>query len=64
MQQPTRLMLTWGDTMRIVFGTICLLLAAAPAVASAVPAPLLGLGLPAMAAVGGVLLGSRFLKRK
>jgi hypothetical protein len=52
--------------MRIVFGTICLLIAATPAMAVsvAVPAPLLGVGLPAAAAVGGVLLVARLFKRK
>jgi hypothetical protein len=50
--------------MRAVFGTICLLIAATPAMASnAVPAPLLGGGIAAMAAVGGVLLASRLFKR-
>jgi hypothetical protein len=28
------------------------------------PAPLIGLGLPAVLAVGGVLLGAKFLKRR
>ena len=50
--------------MRVVFGTICLLIAAPPAMAFTTPAPLLGFGLPAMAAVGGVLLASRLFKRK
>lgn len=50
--------------MRIVFGTIGLLLAVTPALAAPVPAPLLGLGLPAVAVVGAVLLGVRLLKRK
>ena len=50
--------------MRVVFGTICLVIAAWPAMANTVPAPLLGFGLPAMAAVGGVLLGSRLFRRK
>jgi len=50
--------------MRIAFGTICLLIAATPAMAQqAVPAPLLGGGIAAMAAVGGVLLASRLFKR-
>jgi hypothetical protein len=53
--------------MRVVFGTICLLIAATPAMASvtpaAVPAPLLGVGLPAAMAVGGVLLVARLVKK-
>jgi hypothetical protein len=60
-----------GDHMRVVFGTICLLVAASPAMAlipgnpcvAAVPAPLLGVGLPAMAVIGGVLLVARLFKR-
>jgi hypothetical protein len=56
---------TFGDDqMRAVFGTICLLIAATPAMAvSAVPAPLVGGGIAAMAAVGGVLFASRLFKR-
>ena len=52
--------------MRAVFGTICLLIVATPAMAAvvSVPAPLLGVGLPAAAAVGGVLLVARLFKRK
>ena len=52
--------------MRVVFGTICLLIAATPALAQPVPtpAPLLGVGLSAAAAVGGVLLVARLFKRK
>ena len=53
--------------MRFVFGTICLLIAATSAMAGptvSVPAPLLGIGLPAAAAVGGVLLVARLFKRK
>ena len=52
--------------MRVVIGTICLLIAAMPAMANgvaAVPAPLLGVGLPAAAAIGGVLLVTRLFKR-
>jgi hypothetical protein len=51
--------------MRTVFGTICLLIAATPAMATpnVVPAPLLGGGIAAMAAVGGVLLASRLFRR-
>jgi len=51
--------------MRIVFSTICLLIAASPAMATpvGVPAPLVGGGLAALAAVGGVLLASRLFKR-
>jgi hypothetical protein len=52
--------------MRVVFGTICLLIAATPALATpavSVPAPLLGVGLPAAAAVGGVLLVARLFKK-
>ena len=53
--------------MRVVFGTVAQTIAASPALAggsSGVPAPLVGFGLPAMLAVGGVLLVSRFFKRK
>jgi hypothetical protein len=50
--------------MRIVFGTLCLLVAASPALATPVPAPLVGVGLPATAAVGVVLLVARLFKRK
>jgi len=49
--------------MRILFGTVCLLIAASPALATPVPAPLVGVGLPAAAAIGVVLLVSRFFKR-
>jgi hypothetical protein len=51
--------------MRAVFGTICLLIAATPAIATPnpVPAPLLGGGIAAMAAIGGVLLASGLFKR-
>ncbi len=52
------------NQMRAVFGTICLLIAATPAMAvTSVPAPLVGGGIAAMAAVGGVLLASRLFKR-
>ncbi len=53
-----------ADQMRVVFGTICLLIAATPAMANigSVPAPLLGGG-AAAAVVGGVLLVSRLFKR-
>jgi hypothetical protein len=55
--------------MRILIGTIYLVIAAMPALAQesvtpGVPAPLLGLGIPAAVAVGGVLFGSRFFKKK
>jgi hypothetical protein len=51
--------------MRVALGTICLLVAASPAMAVyATPAPLVGGGVAAMAAVGGVLLASRLFKRK
>jgi uncharacterized membrane protein YedE/YeeE len=56
-----------GNVMRIVLGTICLIVAATPAMAGGggpAPAPLLGLGIPAAAIVGGVLFGSRFFKKK
>ena len=54
--------------MRVLFSTICLLIVATPAMASwtpavSVPAPLLGVGLPAAAAVGGVLLVARLFKK-
>jgi hypothetical protein len=54
--------------MRILIGTIYLVISAMPALAAevtpGVPAPLLGLGIPAAVAVGGVLFGSRFFKKK
>jgi hypothetical protein len=54
--------------MRILIGTIYLVISAMPALAQEsvahVPAPLLGLGIPAAVAVGGVLFGSRFFKKK
>ena len=52
--------------MRVVLGTICLLLAASPALAgvTSVPAPLVGFGLPAILVVGGILLAGRLLKSK
>ena len=53
-----------GVGMRIVLGTIGLIIAATPALATSVPAPLLGLGIPAAVIVGGVLLGARLFKRK
>ncbi len=51
--------------MRVLFGTICLLIAASPALAAnvSVPAPIIGSGMAA-AAIGGVLLASRLFKRK
>jgi hypothetical protein len=53
-----------GDRMRALFGTICLLIAATPAMANAVaaPAPLLGGGAAAIV-VGSVFLVSRLFKR-
>jgi hypothetical protein len=50
--------------MRIVLGTVLLVLAATPALAVSAPAPLLGLGIPALGAAGGALLASKFFKRK
>jgi hypothetical protein len=51
------------NRMRALFGTICLLIAATPAMAiTAAPAPLLGGGAAALA-VGGVFLVSRLFKR-
>jgi len=55
---------TEGNVMRIVMGAICLIVATTPAMATPAPAPLLGLGIPAAAIVGGVLFGSRFFKKK
>ena len=56
-----------GYFMRVLFSTICLLIVATPAMAwtpaVSVPAPLLGVGLPAAAAVGGVLLVARLFKK-
>jgi hypothetical protein len=61
--------------MRVILGAIYLIMAAAPAWAQACPptshdpacagpAPLLGLGIPAVVAVGGALFGARLLKKK
>ena len=53
--------------MRIVLGTIGLIIAATPALATAAPAAPAGLlasGIPAAAIVGGVLLVGRLFKRK
>ncbi len=57
--------------MRIIFGAVCFVIAATPALAAcptpgscAGPAPLLGLGIPAVIAVGGALFGARFFKKK
>ena len=53
-----------GAIMRVVLGTICFVVAASPALAQvSTPAPLLGVGLPVTAALGAVLLLSRFFKR-
>jgi len=52
--------------MRVVFAAIGLMLAASPALAGpsvSTPAPLLGVGIPAMILVGGVLLAARFSKK-
>jgi hypothetical protein len=52
--------------MRIVSAAICLMLAAAPAVAgpsSSAPAPLLGVGVPAIILVGGILLVARRFRK-
>jgi len=56
-----------GVGMRIVLGTIGLIIAATPALAipgPAAPAGLLASGIPAAAIVGAVLLGGRLFKRK
>lgn len=56
--------------MRVILGAVCFVLAAAPAwavcasVRCPAPAPMLGLGIPAAVAVGGVLFGARFLRKK
>lgn len=50
--------------MRFVFGTFLMVIAATPALASPVPAPLLGLGIPALGAAGGAWVASKFFKRK
>jgi hypothetical protein len=50
--------------MRVIMGTICLIVAVTPVLAETGPAPLLGLGFPAAVIVGGVLFGSRFFKKK
>lgn len=48
--------------MRFFMCTALMVLAASPALATNVgPAPLIGLGVPALGAIGGVLLGSRVL---
>jgi hypothetical protein len=59
-----------NSDMRIILGAVCFVLVTAPAwaqppcIACSGPAPLLGLGIPAAVAVGGALLGARFLKKK
>lgn len=61
--------------MRVILGVACFFLVTAPAWARncppttndpfcAGPAPLLGLGFPAVVAVGAALFGVRFLKKK
>jgi hypothetical protein len=55
--------------MRIILGAVYFVIAATPALAQACvdcrgPAPLLGLGIPAVVAVGGALVGARFFKKK
>lgn len=52
--------------MRFVSGVVLLLVAATPAFAigAAAPAPLIGLGIPALGVIGGAVLGSKFLRRK
>jgi len=50
--------------MRIVIGIALMTLAATPAFAMVVPAPLLGLGIPALGAVGGAVIASKIFKRK
>ena len=49
--------------MRVVLGTICLLIAASLALAVPTPAPILGGGIATTAILGGVLLVSRLFKR-
>jgi len=52
--------------MRVFVGIALLVLAATPAFAKAVfaPAPLLGLGIPALGALGGAIISSKFFRRK
>ncbi len=50
--------------MRILIAVSAFLVAATPAFASAVPAPLIGIGLPIAAVVGGVLLVTKLFKYK
>ncbi len=50
--------------MRILIGVSTFLIAATPAFAFNGPAPLIGVGLPIAAAVGGVLLVAKLFKYK
>lgn len=52
--------------MRTLTGFFLLLVAASPALAvpRPGPAPLIGLGIPALGAVGGAILASKFFRRK
>jgi hypothetical protein len=49
--------------MRVVLGTICLIIAATPALAVPGPAPLLAAGIPAAAVVGGAMLVARLFRK-
>jgi hypothetical protein len=50
--------------MRVMLGILGLVIAATPALASEGPAPLLALGIPAVAVVGGAMLVARLFKRQ
>lgn len=52
--------------MRAYFSVLLIVMAATPALAvpRPGPAPLIGLGIPALGAIGGALLASRFFRHK
>lgn len=50
--------------MRFILGLLLFVVAATPAFAYVGPAPLIGLGIPALGVLGGAILGSKFLRRK
>jgi hypothetical protein len=49
--------------MRVMFGILGLVIAATPALATPVPVPLIGVGIPSVAVMGGVMLFARLLKK-
>ena len=55
---------SWGTVMRVYFGIAMMVLAATPALAQPVPAPLLGIGIPALGVAGGAFIASKIFRRK